>query len=90
MSVVTLQKWGNSQGFRIPKAILESLAWQENEKFSLLAQEDKIIIEPVQKRKSIQELFADFHGDYEAAEIEKDQSKATENGEMGEIGRAHV
>lgn len=70
MFVITLQKWGNSQGFRIPKTILESLAWQENDQFSLLTQENKIIIEPVQKRKSIQELFADFHGTYEAAEIE--------------------
>lgn len=70
MSVITLQKWGNSQGFRIPKTILESLEWQENEQFSLSAQKGKIIIEPVKKRKSIQELFADFEGSYEATEID--------------------
>ena len=64
MSVITLQKWGNSQGFRIPKTILETLQWQENEQFSLSAQKNKIIIEPVKMRKSIQELFADFDGTY--------------------------
>lgn len=70
MSVITLQKWGNSQGFRIPKTILETLEWQENEQFSLSAQKDKIIIEPVKKRKTIQELFADYEGSYESAEID--------------------
>lgn len=70
MSVITLQRWGNSQGFRIPKTILETLQWQENEQFSLSAQKNKIIIEPVKMRKSIQELFADFDGTYEAAEID--------------------
>jgi len=70
MSVVTLQKWGNSQGFRIPKTVLESLEWQENEQFSIAAKKNKIIIEPVQKRKTIQELFADYEGNCESAEID--------------------
>ena len=26
---VTIQKWGNSQGIRIPKAIVEELRWRE-------------------------------------------------------------
>lgn len=28
----TIQKWGNSQGVRIPKAILDTVEWKENEK----------------------------------------------------------
>ena len=27
----TIQKWGNSQGIRIPKILLDSVQWTENE-----------------------------------------------------------
>ena len=32
---VTIQKWGNSQGIRIPKYILDELTWSENETVDL-------------------------------------------------------
>lgn len=70
MTVITLQKWGNSQGFRIPKALLESMDWEENKEFSLTAQQDKLIIEPIKKRKTIQELFDGFNGEYEPIEMD--------------------
>ena len=36
---VTIQKWGNSQGIRIPKAIVEELRWRENESLAMRAQD---------------------------------------------------
>ena len=50
---VTIQKWGNSQGIRIPKAIVEELRWRENESLAMRAQDGKLIIEPEAKRKYI-------------------------------------
>lgn len=70
---INLQKWGNSQGIRIPKAILDLLHWQSNESLSLIAKNNKIIIEKkrVPKKKvSIQELFKDFEGTYIHEEID--------------------
>lgn len=66
----TLQKWGNSQGIRIPKFMLETLHWNGNERLVVSAENDKIIIERAEKRKNIKELFADFHGEYIPVEMD--------------------
>ena len=41
----TIQKWGNSQGIRIPKFILEALHWSGSEQLAMTTENDKIIIE---------------------------------------------
>ncbi len=70
MTTTTIQKWGNSQGIRIPKFILDSVHWRENEKLVMSAENDKIIIERAGKRKNIKELFADFDGEYVPVEMD--------------------
>lgn len=67
-----IQKWGNSQGIRIPKILLDNMNWKENEQVIILVQDDKLIIEkdPNKKRKNIKELFKDFEGDYNGVEID--------------------
>ena len=37
----TIQKWGNSQGIRIPTSILDSVGWTKNEQIII-----KMIIHP--------------------------------------------
>lgn len=68
----TIQKWGNSQGIRIPKHILATIKWQENEKLNITTENEKIIIEKikVEKRKNIKELFSNFEGKYSPIEID--------------------
>ena len=39
-----LQKWGNSDGIRIPSSILKSLNLKTNDKVDLIQEHDKIII----------------------------------------------
>ncbi len=72
MTTSTIQKWGNSQGIRIPKHILNELKWHNNEAITIKAENEKIIIEKLKqdKRKNINELFADFDGQYTATEID--------------------
>lgn len=65
----TIQKWGNSQGIRIPKFILEAVHWSDNERLLMRAENDKIVIERAEKRKNIKELFADFDGEYVPVEM---------------------
>jgi len=64
--ITNLQKWGNSQGIRLPKHLLDILKWNNDEELIIKAENDKIIIERncELKRKSIQELFVDFEGEY--------------------------
>jgi len=40
----TIQKWGNSQAIRLPKAILETASIKENEQVQISAERNKIII----------------------------------------------
>lgn len=70
MSTVSLQKWGNSQGIRIPKNILDFLGWKTDEKLLMLAEEDRIIIKLAKEKKDIEVLFENFEGDYEPTEID--------------------
>ena len=66
----TIQKWGNSQGIRIPKSILDTINWTENEEIIILIKDEKIVIEKAKKRKNIKELFKDYKGKYEPTEID--------------------
>lgn len=68
----TIQKWGNSQGVRIPKILLDSINWSENEEVSINIEEDKLVIEnaKTQNRKNIKELFKDYKGEYKPEEID--------------------
>ena len=40
----TIQKWGNSQGIRIPKLFLEALGIRENDHVEIERVDDSIII----------------------------------------------
>ena len=67
----TIQKWGNSQGIRIPKIILDTVNWRENEKIILEVDDGKIIIEKAkEKRKNIKELFENYKDKYEPVDID--------------------
>lgn len=69
----SIQKWGNSQGVRIPKYLLDVVKMTTNDEIVIRAENDMLIIEkaePTAARKTIKELFADFDGEYEPQEID--------------------
>lgn len=56
-----LQKWGNSDGIRIPSSFLKSLNLKTNDKVDLIQEKDKIIIsKPKRKHKTLEERLEDF------------------------------
>lgn len=65
----SIQKWGNSQGIRIPKFLLDVVHWSENERLSMNASEDRIVITKANSRKNIMELFADYEDEYTPVEL---------------------
>ena len=75
-----IQKWGNSQGVRIPKMILDSVNWSENENVVIIVDNGKLVIEKAKehKRKNIKELFESYKGDYEPIEIDFGEPKGLE------------
>ena len=69
----SIQKWGNSQGIRIPKHLLDAVKLTPNDKIDIRAQGDLLIIKkaaPTTARKNIKELFAGYDGDYKPQEID--------------------
>ena len=74
----TIQKWGNSQGIRIPKNLLDAVQWRENEQLVLSAEKNKIIIEKVEQRKNIMELFENFDGEYTPVDVDWGQPEGKE------------
>lgn len=67
----SIQKWGNSQGVRIPKMLLEAVKWSENEEITIKVDDEKLILEKAKKeKKSIMELFENYDGEYKTNEID--------------------
>ncbi len=76
---IRLQKWGNSDGIRIPSNFLKLLNLKTNDKLELNYENDKIIITKPQKTKiSLEERFAEYKGENLAKEFSWDESKGKE------------
>lgn len=66
----SIQKWGNSQAVRIPKAILEKAALKENDKVEIRVEDGKMVISPVKRRVTLAERIAEYQGEYKCSEFE--------------------
>lgn len=66
----SIQKWGNSQGVRIPKAILEKASLKENDRVEILVEDGILVIRPVKRRVSLAERVAEYQGEYKPSEWE--------------------
>ena len=64
MEVLRVQKWGNSQGIRLPKKILKDLGIDINDKIEISLNGEEIILKKVKKYTSLDDLFKDYKGDY--------------------------
>lgn len=60
----TIQRWGNSQGIRIPKVLLETLHIRENDRVELIQTEDAITIRKAATpaHRTLEERLTAFYG----------------------------
>lgn len=77
----TVQKWGNSQGIRIPKSLLEALGIRENDRVELLQGQDTITIKKagVTTHRTLEDRLTSFYGK-PVAEISRIQSQEADWG----------
>ena len=68
--ITNIQKWGNSQGIRIPKSILDDVNFSDNERVMMYVEDSKIIIKKADERKNINQLFEDFDEEYKPVSID--------------------
>jgi antitoxin MazE len=62
--IVTVKKWGNSQGIRFPKKILELVNLTVNEDVEVEIKDNKIIISKIETNNiiSLEKLFENYNG----------------------------
>jgi antitoxin MazE len=67
--VSKVQRWGNSQGLRLPKHILESADISVGDSVEVISQEGQIIIKKVSKRKfNLAEMVSRMPRNYKVRE----------------------
>jgi len=54
---VTLHRWGNSIGLRLPKPLLEQVGLGEGSKVDLKVEAGRLVIEPVRRKLTMSELL---------------------------------
>jgi antitoxin MazE len=76
---VKLQKWGNSLGIRLPKNILDSLGFKENDVLIIQQVDDKFVVSKSRNKKiSLKELFQQYDGENLTKEFAWDDVKGKE------------
>jgi antitoxin MazE len=71
--VTKIQKWGNSQGLRLSKQVLEDARITIGEDVDVTAREGVIVIAPVRRvrgKRNLQELVSRIPKNYETEEID--------------------
>lgn len=66
-------KWGNFQGIRLSKVLLDSANLTSNDTVDVIAEDGKIIIKKSEKKieyKTIQQRFEGFEREYDSIDIE--------------------
>ena len=60
-----IQKWGNSQAVRLPKALLDSVSLKENDRVEIIADSDRILIKKAARKryakKSLDQRLEEFY-----------------------------
>ena len=76
-----VQKWGNSQGLRITKIILQEAQIDIGDEVNVSVQKGRIIVEPVTKvrgRYNLKELVSKMPKDYQSKELDWGSPKGKE------------
>ena len=76
---IKIQKWGNSDGIRIPSSILKSLNIKTNDILNIEKVNKKIIISiPEKKKISLEKKFKEYKGKNLAKDFSWDESVGKE------------
>ena len=71
--VTKIQKWGNSQGLRLARQVLEDAHISVGDEVDVLARDGVIVIAPARRirgKQSLQELVSRIPKDYKTEEVD--------------------
>jgi len=68
---ITLHKWGNSVGLRLPKPLLEQVGLKEGAEVAVKVEGNRLVIEPTRRRRyTMAELLEGFTQDNRPGEVD--------------------
>ena len=80
--LVKIQKWGNSQGLRLAKHLLEDAHVNVGDEVDIVVKNGKIIISPAKKNRgqhNLRDLVARIPANYKTSEVDWGQSVGEED-----------
>ncbi|MCD2136758.1 AbrB/MazE/SpoVT family DNA-binding domain-containing protein [Salinicoccus halitifaciens] len=78
MMKVSVNRWGNSKGIRLPKAVTEALEIEENDSLNIEIKDGAVILSKPKKEITIEEMFKDYKGGSFQAEIQEFEPEGNE------------
>ena len=70
MQQVAIRSWGNSQGIRIPKEILEKLQLKVSDVLDIAVENDTIVLKKQFVHKSFEERLAEYNGEISVCDFD--------------------
>ncbi|MBO7355568.1 MAG: AbrB/MazE/SpoVT family DNA-binding domain-containing protein [Lachnospiraceae bacterium] len=70
MAQVAIRSWGNSQGIRIPKDILDRMDLKVSDVLDIEVEDDTIVLKKQFVHKSFEERLADYDGKISVCDFE--------------------
>lgn len=70
MSQVAIKAWGNSQGIRIPKEILDKMNLKVSDMLEISMEKDAIVLKKAFVHKSFEERLAEYDGKITVSEFD--------------------
>lgn len=80
-STAVIQKWGNSQGIRIPRYILEQINWDVDEILNIEVKDNTIVLRkktPDYPVIDLKKMFAEYDGETPSGEIDWGEPQGAE------------
>ena len=66
----TIRQWGNSQGIRIPRSILDEAQMEKDDQIVLSVRDNQIIIEKPFVHRTFEERLAEYNGEISVSDFE--------------------
>ena len=70
MEQVTVRPWGNSQGIRMPKTILDKLNIHSSDTLQIEVVDETIVLRKIFKHKTFEERLAEYDGEISVCDFE--------------------
>jgi antitoxin MazE len=78
MKQVTIRAWGNSQGIRLPKDVLDEMKLKVSDILEISVEDDKIVLSKQFRHKSFEERLAEYNGKLTIADFDWGEPKGKE------------